>query len=161
MRQPHDNQLLTLSFKHGVLQNRSFRVLALPSLAAAITRYPAVRRLSESRSYARTRVTKAIAQTGLSCANSHYLYRPAMSDIEVGHDNNDSCARLCPQFFSAAQSRCQRRRGHRAGSFRQDVCFRATHREGPTLGDHLDDLRGAVTTAVRRKSVKGFGRNRA
>ena len=38
--------------------------------------------------------------------------------------------------------------------------FRATGEAGPTLADQLPDLRGAMTTGVRVKSLKGFGRSR-
>jgi hypothetical protein len=43
----------------------------------------------------------------------------------------------------------------------QAFVFRATEETGPTLGERLHDLRGAVVTGVRVKSLKGFGRNRA
>ena len=32
---------------------------------------------------------------------------------------------------------------------------------GPSLGAQLSDLRGALQTGMRAKSLKGFGRNRA
>lgn len=43
----------------------------------------------------------------------------------------------------------------------QAFVFRATRNAGPTLAEQLHDLRGAVATGVRIKSLKGFGRNRA
>ena len=42
----------------------------------------------------------------------------------------------------------------------QVFVFRATSEAGPTLADQLRDLRGAVATGVRVKTLKGFGRNR-
>lgn len=43
----------------------------------------------------------------------------------------------------------------------QSFVFRATGEAGPTLAEQLSDLRGAVTTGVRVKTLKGFGRNRS
>ena len=38
--------------------------------------------------------------------------------------------------------------------------FRATGEAGPTLATQLHDLKGALSTGVRVKSLKSFGRNR-
>ena len=38
--------------------------------------------------------------------------------------------------------------------------FRAISGTSPTLGEQLSDLRGAITTGVPVKTLKGFGRNR-
>lgn len=43
----------------------------------------------------------------------------------------------------------------------QAFVFRATGDPGRTLDEQLQDLRGAVATGVRVKSLKGFGRSRA
>lgn len=38
--------------------------------------------------------------------------------------------------------------------------FRAISGASPTLAEQLSDLRGAITTGVPVKTLKGFGRNR-
>ncbi len=42
----------------------------------------------------------------------------------------------------------------------QAFVFRNAGDTGPTLDEQLRDIRGAVATEVRVKSLKGFGRNR-
>jgi len=42
----------------------------------------------------------------------------------------------------------------------QVFVFRASDEVGPSLAAQLRDLKGALDTGVRLKSMKGFGRNR-
>ena len=42
----------------------------------------------------------------------------------------------------------------------QSFVFRATTVAGPSLAEQLADLRGALHTGTRVKTLKGFGRNR-